>query len=355
MKRTSILEISKSAFKHNIEKIKKYVNKDIMPIIKANAYGTYINKNLELIKDFNIVGVALISEGIELREIGFKNEIFTLYQPYIEDIDNIIKYDITIGVCDINFIKELTKLNHKVKIHLEIETGMGRTGIYLNEINNIIDVIEKSNNIIVEGAYTHLSSADIDEEYTEDQIKIFEDAVNILKKHFNLKYVHCEASPGLRYKTDFCNIVRPGLSIYGYKCYEGFDEIKLEPVVKLKTKISYIKEVDKGTSIGYSRAYIADKKMKVATVTIGYADGIRRGLSNKGEVVINNKKAKILGKVCMDSFMVDVTNISCKVDDDVYIWDNNLITVDEIASSLNTISYEILSTITDRVERRFVK
>lgn len=126
------------------------------------------------------------------------------------------------------------------------------------------------------------------------------------------------------------------------------------PVAKLKSKIAFIKEVPKGTSIGYSRSYITDKDTKVATVNIGYADGIRRTLSNKGHVVINGKKVPIIGKVCMDAFMVDVTNIDCKVDDDVYIWDNNLITLDELANELDTISYEIISTITDRVERRFV-
>lgn len=355
MKRTSILEISKSAFKHNINEIKKYTNKEIMPVIKASAYGTYINRNLELIKDFNIVAVALISEAIELREIGFKNEIFTLYEPYIEDIDNIVKYDITIGVSDINFIKELSKLNHQVRVHLEIETGMGRTGIFLDKLNDVINVIKESNNIIVEGVYTHFSSCDTDEEYTKKQIEIFRQAVEELKKHFNLKYIHSEASPGLRYNVDFCNLVRPGIIIYGHKCYRDFDEFDLKPVSKLKTKICFIKEVPKGTSIGYARTYITDKTTKVATVNIGYADGVRRGLSNKGFVVINGKKAPIVGRICMDSFMIDVTGIECNVNDDVYIWDNELITLDEVASELDTISYEILSTITDRVERRFVE
>ena len=354
MKRTSVLEISKSAFKHNIDEIKKYTNKEIMPTIKASAYGTYINRNLDLIKDFKIVSVALISEAIELRELGFKNEIFTLYQPYLEDIENIIKYDITVGVCDLNFIKELSKLNNQVNIHLEIETGMGRTGIFVDKLDEIIDVIRNSNNINVEGVYTHLSSADIDEEYTLRQIEIFKQGVEKLKKYFNLKYIHCEASPGLRFKVDFCNLVRPGLIMYGYKCDDNFNEFGLQPVAKLKSKIAFIKEVPKGTSIGYSRSYITDKITKVATINIGYADGVRRGLSNKGFVVINNKKVPIIGKICMDSFMVDVSNIECKVNDDVYIWDNDLITLDEIANELNTISYEIISTITDRVERRFV-
>ena len=355
MKRTSILEVSKSAFKHNINEIKKHTDKEIMPIIKASAYGTYINRNLELIKDFSIVGVALISEAIELRELGFKNEIFTLYQPYLEDIDNIWKYDITVGVCDLNFIKELSKLNNQVRIHLEIETGMGRTGIFLDKLNDVINVIKESDNIIVEGVYTHLSSADNDKEYTNKQIEIFKKAVEELKKHFNIKYVHCEASPGIEYNVDFSNLVRPGLSIYGYKCYERFDKLDLIPVAKLKTKISYIKEVPEGTSISYGRTYITDKTTKVATVNIGYADGVKRGLSNKGNVVINGKKAPIIGRICMDSFMVDVTDIDCKVDDDVYIWDNNLINLDDVANELDTISYEIISTITDRVERRFVE
>ena len=355
MKRTSILEISKSAFKHNINEIKKYSNKELMPIIKASAYGTYINRNLDLIKDFNIVGVALISEAIELRELGFKNEIFTLYQPYIEDIDNIWKYDITVGVCDYNFIKELSKLNHKVKVHLEIETGMGRTGIFIEKLNEIINVIKESDNIIVEGVYTHLSSCDIDKEYTLNQIKTFEKGVNIVKESFDLKYIHCEASPGLKYNVGFCNLIRPGIVMYGHKCYVDFDEFDLMPVSKLKSKISYIKVVPEGTSIGYGRMYITDKETKVATVNIGYADGVRRGLSNKGNVVINGKKVPIIGKICMDSFMIDVTNVDCKVNDDVYIWDNDLITLDEIADQLDTISYEILATITDRVERRFVE
>ena len=336
MKRTSILEISKSAFMHNINEIKKYTNKEIMPVIKASAYGTYINRNLELINDFNIVAVALISEAIELRKLGFKNEIFTLYQPYIENIEDIIKYNITVGVSDINFIKELSKLNHQVKVHLEIETGMGRTGIFLDKLGDVINVIKESNNIIVEG-------------------EIFREAVDELKKHFDLKYIHSEASPGLKYNVDFCNLIRPGIVIYGHKCYRDFDEFDLIPISKLKTKICFIKEVPEGTSIGYGRTYITDKVTKVATVNIGYADGVRRGLSNKGNVVVNGNKVPIIGRICMDSFMIDVTGVDCDVNDDVYIWDNDLITLDEVAGELDTISYEILSTITDRVERRFVE
>ena len=144
--------------------------------------------------------------------------------------------------------------------------------------------------------------------------------------------------------------------MYGYPSdIETCKKIKLEPIAKLKSKITFLKTVKEGTSIGYSRSFITTKETKVATVPIGYADGLRRALSNKGEVVINGKKAKIIGKICMDSFMVDVTDFEdIKVGDDVYIWDNEIITLEEVANLCDTINYEILSTVSSRVPRVFV-
>lgn len=342
------LEIDTQIFKQNIENIKKYVkNKEIMYIMKANSYGTYINKKIELIKDFKIIGVALVKEAIDLRKIGFKNEIFVLNQPYIEDIPNIIKYNITIGVSDINFIKKLIEYNQTVKVHLELETGMGRTGVLSKDIKEIINLL-KNKNIILEGVYSHLSCAE-NKSYTEKQIKVFKNNLEIIKKHFDLKYIHIQASSGiLNYNLSFCNLVRVGIIMYGYN---SNSLIKVKPITKLKTKISFIKEVDKNFYVSYGRKYKTNKKMSIATVGIGYADGIRRKYNN--EVVINNTKCKIIGTICMDSFMVDVTNIDAKVNDDVYIWDNELITVDDIAKKIKTINYEIISTISDRVERVF--
>ena len=141
--------------------------------------------------------------------------------------------------------------------------------------------------------------------------------------------------------------------LYGYYPSEDLkNKINLKPCMKLKSKISFIKEVDEGTSISYGRTYIASKKSKIANVPIGYADGIKRKLSNKGNVVISGKKVPIVGTVCMDSFMVDVTNLDVKIGDDVYIWDNEILTVDEIANQCDTINYEIISTISNRVIRK---
>lgn len=352
--RTTIMEVDINKFKNNVNSVQKYIgNKKIMPIIKANAYGTYINKRLDVINEFDIVGVAIIDEAIELREIGYEKEIFILNQPCIEDIENIFKYNITIGLSSYEFLNELLKYNKEVKVHLEIETGMNRTGIKLNDLDDFINKINK--NILVEGIYTHLSSADYDIEYTNKQLELFEETVTKVKNKFNgIKYIHSLASNGLlNYNDNISNLVRAGIVLYGYDSFEGMKNIiDVDPICKLKTKINFIKEINKGESISYSRKFIADKNMKIATIPIGYADGLRRELFNKGKVIINGKIANIIGSICMDSCMIDITDIDdVNVGDNVYIWDNKNILLEDIANNCNTINYEILSTISYRVPR----
>lgn len=360
--RPTVLEVNIANFKHNVEQVKKDIKNGskIMPVIKANAYGTYINKNLNAIQDFEIVAVATVTEGINIRNIGFANEIFVLNQPYLEEVENISKYNITVGVSSKDFIKKLGELNKKVKIHIEIGTGMGRTGIHPDRSEEFSNLIKKYENIEVEGVYTHLSVADVDEEYTKKQLHSFEKAVEEIKKHFDLKYIHSMASSGIinfSMKNDEYNLVRPGIVLYGYNADESLNgKLDLKPVAKLKSKITYIKEVKEGTSIGYGRSYITDKQTKIGTVPIGYADGFRRTFSNNGRVYINGKYCNIIGKICMDSFMVDLTELDdVNVGDDVIIFDDEHIFLDELAKKCDTINYELLCTISDRVKRKFVE
>lgn len=354
-----VLEINTKEFKNNILKIQEYVGNDItiMPIIKANGYGTCINKNLELIKNFKIVGVANTDEGEFLRKIGYENEIFVLNQPFENEINKIIENDLTIGISSIEFIKNVNKYNEEIKVHLEVDTGMGRTGINNKKLKKFIGLLGK--NIKVEGIYTHFSVADCDFKYTKNQIEIFNDAINQTESLLGeLKYKHAGASNGIiNFKDSHFNMVRPGILIYGYKSFDNsYEKIDVKPIAKLKCKITYIKDIEEGTSISYGRTFISDAKMKIATIPIGYADGLRRYLSNKGNVVINGKKAKILGTVCMDSIMVDISNINdVKVGDYAYIWDNEIITLEEVASQCDTINYEILCNISDRVKRVFIE
>ena len=205
--------------------------------------------------------------------------------------------------------------------------------------------------------FFEFTKADNDYEYTMKQLETFKEALTIVQKNFNtIKYIHTSASNGLlNFKEDFTNLTRPGIIMYGYPSFDNIEKlIDLKPIATLKSKITFIKDVPQNTSIGYSRSYITNKPTKVATIPIGYADGLRRDLSNKGKVIINNTIVPIIGKVCMDSFMVDITDLeNVQVGNDVYIWDNNLITLEEVADTCNSINYEILSTISSRVPRIF--
>ena len=356
--RVTKLEININNFKHNIEEIRKYVNnKELMPVIKANAYGTHLNERLDLLNEFNIVAVAILDEAGYLRSIGYEKDIFILNQPAIEDIEEIFDINPVIGLSSIEFLRALKNIHQKIRVHLEIETGMNRTGIKKEDLPSFLKEIKLNKNIVVEGIYTHLSSADDDEEYTKKQINIFHECVDIIKKEIpNIKYIHSSASNGLlNYDDTYTNLVRPGIIMYGYESFKGVNNlIDIKPTCKLSTEITFLKEVEPNEGISYNKKYITKTKTKIATIPIGYADGLRRELTNVGHVLINDKIAPIIGTICMDSCMIDVTDIDCEVGDKVYLFDNEKITLDDIAKECNTINYEILCNISYRIPRVFI-
>lgn len=358
--RPTMMEVNLQNFRYNIEQIRSKLSNGakIMPVIKAKAYGTYLNTRLEVLNEFEIVAVAVVDEGICLRKLGFEKEIFVLNQPAVDEIDDIIENHLAVGICSTEFAKKLGIKKERVKVHIEIGTGMGRTGIHPDRTEEYIDLLQGYKNIEIEGIYTHMSCADVDYEYTKKQITSFEKALEIAKsKVRNLKYIHSAASNGLiNFSEAHYNLVRPGMIMYGYSSGEGIlEKIDLKPVCKLKSKITLLKTVKAGTSIGYDRSFITKRQTKVATIPIGYADGLKRDLSNGGEVLIKGKRVPIIGKICMDGFMADVTDLeNVEIGDDVWIWDNEEITLEEIAKRCQTIHYEIMSTITNRVPRIFV-
>ena len=357
--RPAYLEVNLNNLEYNIEQIQKTIgeNVKIMPVIKANGYGTHINKRLDILNKFDIVAVANVDEGVCLRKMGYNKEIFVLNQPFESEIEKIIKHNIVVGISSYDFAKKLAKTYKNVTVHVEIGTGMGRTGVHPYKIENYLESL--ASNIKVEGIYTHFSSADCDDEYTKKQLQIFKEAINKAKEILGeIKYIHSAASNAiLNYKESHFNLVRPGMILYGYPAAEDtLEKINLKPIAKLKAKITFLKVVEAGISIGYGRSYITTKQTKVATIPIGYADGFRRDFSNGWEVLINGKKAPIIGKICMDSFMVDVTEITdVEIGDEVIIWDNENISLEELAKKCNTINYEILCTVGERVHRRFVE
>ncbi len=359
------LYIDLKAIDFNLKSIKSKLKEktQIMPVIKATAYGTgdIGLKDVLLDNGIDIVAVALTEEGVNLRNNDFRMQIVILNQPLQEEIPYIVENNLTPGIAVLDFAKclnETAKEKQKIiNVHVEVDTGMGRVGVKPKDVLNFVKELKKLSNINVEGLYTHFSSADSSVEYTKQQIEKFEFAINELKReNITPKYIHaCNSAGIICYPEAHYNLVRPGISIYGYYPEESMkDKLKLKPSAKLKSKISFIKAVEEGTNISYNRRFTTSRKSVIATVPIGYADGIRRTLTNKGKVYVRGKFAPIVGTVCMDSFMIDVTDVpDAKIGDEVVIFDNENITLEELAEACNTINYEILSCISNRVPRNY--
>ncbi len=351
--RSTQLIVNLNDIRYNISAIKKYLGTgvSIMPIVKAFGYGTYLNCCPDILNEFNYVGVAYLDEAIELRKNGYKNNILILYPLSQEEFEISKKYSFILNGSN---IFELINDKTPISIHVEIETGMGRTGLQLDKINEYIDNLKKHKNIIVDGIFSHLST-NLDKEFSLKQINKFEQAL----KTFNdsgiyPNYIHLCSSGGLAYYKDYLyNMVRIGLLIYGYYPNDSLKEaINLKPSMVLKTNISFLKTINPGETVGYNKNYIAKRETIVATIPFGFADGLLTLETGEPYVIINKQKAKIIG-ICMDNMMIDVTDIpNVKLGQEVYIWDNDLLTLDQLGNWCNGIcNYEVMSSISSRVPR----
>jgi len=364
--RPTRLEINLSNLKHNIKEVKNIISDktEIIAVLKASAYGNGAEILLNTFKNegINNFAVAIPDEGEKLRKLDNRINIIILNQPNVWEIDTIINNNLSCGACELEFLKELNKKsleNKKIsKVHIEVDTGEGRNGILPDKLPEFFDEILKLKNIEIEGVFTHLTCADSDKEYTYVQIDKFNKAIEYIKSRgINIKFIHAANSSGvLGYKEAHFNAVRPGIMLYGYYPDSRYSKnISLKPVEKLISKINYIKLMPIGSGISYDKTFVAERETKIAVVPIGYADGYKRAFSNKAEVLVNGKRAKVIGKVCMDMIMIDVTDLeNINVNDDVYLFDNDEITVEELARIADTINYEIISTISFRVDRVYI-
>ena len=353
--RSTQLIINLDSIQNNINSIRQYLGNKIkiMPIVKSFGYGTHLNECANILNQFEYVGVALLDEAIALRKNGFQNNIFILYPLSKEEFQISKNYNFILNGCN---IFDLIKNDEKVKIHLEIDTGMGRTGIQIDDIDNYINKLKENKNIELDGIFTHLST-NSNIEFSNGQIRKFKKVVKKFEKNkVYIPNVHISSSGGLKYyKDNLFNMVRIGILLYGYYPNNSLkDDIKLMPCMKLKTKISFLKTIKKGDTVGYNISFVAQKNTKVATIPFGFADGLLTLETGNTYVLIDNKKVPIIG-ICMDNMMLDVTNIdNVYVGQDVYIWDNELLTIDEIGNWCNGIcNYEVMSCISERVPRVF--
>ncbi len=349
----------------NYYQIKKKVGKArIMAAIKADAYGhgaREVGRTLEA-EGIEMFGVASIEEGVELREGGIQTPILILSPILYSQIDTLLEYDLMPTISELSFYnhleRKLRKLRRPIKIHIEVDTGMTRTGFSYNKIKQAIHKIGKSRFIKIEGFFSHFPVADADGSFTKKQI---EDFKGLLKQMHNLRvrprYVHLANSAGIfKYPRAYFNLVRPGIALYGLRPSPSIDFGKnFAPVLALKSRVVNVRQVGPQTPISYGHRFITKRRSRIATVSVGYGDGYPRVLSNRGEVLIRGTRARIVGTVCMDLIMIDVTHIhGVRVGDIVTLIGQDgkdEISAEECARWANTIVYEITSGIGPRVAR----
>jgi alanine racemase len=372
--RPTVVEIDLAALRHNYSLVKETVPQGcgILAVVKADAYGhgfQYVSEELEKL-GVDAFAVAFLAEGVQLRMSGVYRPVLILGGIYPGEEKRCIGLNISTALFSLEQAEALDRATHeikcyrKAKVHLEIDTGMGRLGVPHDQAPQFLAGLKRFQNLELEGIFSHFASADeLDEEgkaYTTLQAQRLSDVVQEARRlGFDPTYVHVANSAGILTKElPFCNLVRPGIILYGGLPSGDFQGlVGAKPVMRLTSKVAMLKWVEPGTSISYGRRYIAEKRTLIASVPVGYADGYCRSLTNKGEALIRGKRARVAGTVCMDWIMLDVTEIDgIEVGDDVTLLGpdprGDCITAEELAGKAGTIPYEIFCGISTRRVRR---
>ncbi|MDU0460483.1 MAG: alanine racemase [Geobacteraceae bacterium] len=373
--RPTLAEIDLSALHHNFKSIRTSIppRTEILAVVKADAYGhgfMDISRELEKL-GVNAFGVAFLAEGIQLRKSGIDKPILLLGGVYPGQERKCIGFNISTTVFTMEQALALNhaagKLFRKAQLHLKIDTGMGRLGVQYNSTPQFLAELKKLPNIALEGVISHFASADeLDESgqyFTRLQAERFNWAVaEVRKAGYSPRYIHiANSAASLLREIPGCNLVRPGIALYGALPSADFQgKLNIKPVMHLKSRIAMLKEVEPGTTISYARRFTAGSKTLIASVPVGYADGYPRALTNRGEALIRGHRAKVVGTVCMDWIMLDVTGIpSVAVGDEVILLgpdgQGNSIQAEELANWAGTIPYEIFCGISKRVPRVYLK
>ncbi|HUU50065.1 MAG TPA: alanine racemase [Nitrospinota bacterium] len=364
--RSTFVEIDLDAFKENLLKVRAKVGSGIkiLAVVKADAYGhgAFLLSKKALEVGADMLGVTIVEEGIELREKGIDAPILVMGGA----LENQVKYIIDYNLSFVLFSRRIADLlsskakekGKVVKVHIKIDTGMRRLGIPCNEAVEFIKRIRDLQGIDIEGILTHLSCADeIKSGFTDTQLSSFNKVLKEIDSiGLKVPLIHAANSAAIiNYPESYFSMVRPGIMLYGSCPGEKKRDIELKPVMAWKTRIIDISKVGKGEGIGYGQRYFTKRKSTIATLPVGYTDGYSRLLSNKGKVIIHGKKVPIVGTICMDMCMVDVSDIpNAKVGDEVVLMgrqENEKITAEEIADLMNTISYEVFCKVSKRVPR----
>lgn len=356
----SVAEISLSALSHNLRIASaKAAQTDLMAVVKADAYGhgaVTISDHL-LRNGVRMLGVAFVKEALDLRESGIAAPIQIFFDT--DNIDLCVEHRITPTIFDYNTAKRFSaaalKKNLRIPVHIKIDTGMGRVGLDIRNALQTIIRIARLEGLRIEGLMSHFPDADLkDKDFSLQQLKEFMQLVSLLgQNRITVRYLHMANSAALLTMPEsHLNMVRPGIMLYGYGPTEDH---RLKPVLSLKSRILFLKKVPAGTPISYGRTFVTKRRTRIAVIPLGYADGYSRKLSNQGEVLVGGMRAQVIGRVCMDTIMVDVTRIpDVRTGSEVVIigrQGKDRITALDIADKTGTIPYEVLTSVGSRVRK----
>lgn len=366
--------IDLDAIAYNMEQMKRNLDSKtkIMAVIKADGYGHGALQIAQMLNDVDYIwgfAVATLDEAVVLRTEGIRKPILVLGCVFPDQYMEMLKNDIRMNVYTVEMAEEISQMAARegmtAYMHIKLDTGMARLGFDISEtsVDSIVR-ISQMQNVCMEGIFTHFAKADeTDKAFTQKQIKDFGWLVKQLKeKKVLFQYEHCANSAAIiDVKEANFDLVRAGISTYGlYPSEEVMKEnVRLKPALVLKSHVAFVKEIEAGTPISYGGTFIAKEKMKIATIPVGYADGYPRNLSNIGYVLIRGKKAPIVGRVCMDQFMVDVTHIDGVSFGDVVTLigtdGNETITVEDLSALSGRFNYEFICDLGKRIPRVYVK
>lgn len=363
-------EIDVDAIEHNLKELKKCISSDTLccAVVKADAYGHGAVTIAELLSDkVDFFAVASADEAMELRSSGIDNNILILSYTHSDDYEELINNDVRLTVYNKERAKKISetakRLGKVAKIHIAVDTGMTRIG-FTPDADSVKAVCEisKLENIELEGIFSHYACADMtDKTVSDKQTSLYKDFVekcNNAGVSFSIHHM-CN-SAGISEFDEHFDLVRMGISLYGLYPSEEIDQSKINliPAMTYKSHIISIKDVDAHTGISYGHTYKTTENRRIATVSAGYADGYPRALSGSGRVIVNGKYAPIVGRVCMDMFMIDVTDIDCDVTDEVILFgsDGNLtVSAEEIGEKSMSFNYEVICGVSRRIPRVYKK
>jgi alanine racemase len=367
------VEIDLDALAHNISEVRSRIGtgQRILLVVKADAYG---HGAVEVARaavesGIDMLGVATLQEGMELRQAGIEAAVLILSPPMESETRDIVEYDLACSVPSLGIARALSRVcvdRGKIgSVHVEVDTGMGRSGVELDEALPFVTAVGKLPRLSLDGVYTHFPSSDEDVEFTRGQVARFAELLNRLeRKGIEVPLRHA-ANSGAVLGVDESlasplNMVRPGIMVYGLRPSQGSPgDAELHPVMSFKSRIAQIRELPEGHPISYGMTFRTPRPMRVAVIPVGYGHGYSWRLSNTGEVLIGGMRARIIGRVTMDVTLVDVDGLpDAQVGDEVVLFgrqSDGEITVDEVADRVGTINYEIICGIGKRVTRAYIR